>query len=199
MPRHGYFSNFTAVNATTQIEIDQLVLRLKAGEHAAVSELYDRYSDALYGLSYKIVKSEEAAQDVLQDSFVKVWKKIHAYSSEKGSFFTWMLNITRNTAIDYLRKQKKMTSAPIRDIENDVDISGEQLNISTIGLRELVDNLEADHKILVEYLYFKGYTQQEVSDELGIPLGTVKTRIRTAVKELQKIFSSLLFILFWIK
>lgn len=191
---------FVTLDKQTQIEIDSLVARLKQKDRNAVSELYDRYSDALYGLACKIVRSEEVAQDVLQDSFVKIWNKIDHYSAEKGSFFTWMLNITRNTAIDSIRKSNKMTKSSIRDIENDVDlISHQGLNISSIGLKELVEDLQSDHRVLVEYIYFKGYTQQEVSDELDIPLGTVKTRVRAAVRELQKIFTSILFIVLWIK
>jgi len=162
-----------------------------------MSDLYDRYADTLYGLAAKIVKSDEIAQDIVQDSFVKIWKNIDSYNNEKGTFFTWMLNVTRNTAIDFLRKAKKQRATSIQDIENSVDMAGGMsTNVNAIGLSSIVDNLQEDQRILVEYIYFKGYTQQEVSDELEIPLGTVKTRIRSAVKELQKWFVILLTI--WI-
>jgi RNA polymerase sigma-70 factor (ECF subfamily) len=185
------------VDAKTQILIDNLVAKLKGRDERAMSELYDRYADTLFGLASKIVRSDDIAQDVLQDSFVKIWKNVENYSSEKGSFFTWMLNITRNTAIDSIRKSKKYVASSIQDVENTVHMDGgEQINISTIGLKDLVTNLQEDQRILVEYIYFKGYTQQEVSDELEIPLGTVKTRVRTAVRELQKWFVSIF--IFWI-
>jgi RNA polymerase sigma-70 factor (ECF subfamily) len=186
------------LDAKTKIEIDNLVHRLKEKEETAMSELYDRYASTFYGLASKIVKSDEIAQDVVQDAFVKIWKNIQSYNSEKGSFFTWMLNITRNTAIDFLRKSKKERSSSIQDIENSVDMDGGTTpNIDTIGLGSIVENLQEDQRILVEYIYFKGYTQQEVSDELDIPLGTVKTRIRMAVKELKKWFILLLTLTFW--
>ncbi|MFT5580972.1 MAG: RNA polymerase sigma-70 factor (ECF subfamily) [Psychromonas sp.] len=173
----------------SQIEILALVDRLKGREESAMSELYDRYANTFYGLAAKIVKSDEIAQDIVQDSFVKVWKKIDSYNSEKGTFFTWMLNITRNTAIDFLRKTKKEQPTSIQDVENTVHMAGGMAhNINTIGLDSIVNNLQEDQRILVEYIYFKGYTQQEVSDELEIPLGTVKTRIRSAVVEMRKFF-----------
>lgn len=185
------------LSTKTQIEIQQLVKRLKSRNDKAMSELYDRYADTLYGLASKIVKSDEIAQDIVQDSFVKIWKNIDSYNEEKGTFFTWMLNITRNTAIDFLRKTKKERASSIQDVENSVDMAGGMTpNINAIGLSELVGNLQEDQRILVEYIYFKGFTQQEVSDELEIPLGTVKTRIRSAVKELHKWF--VLLVGFWI-
>lgn len=186
------------MNEQTKIEIDNLVRRLKNGEDAAMGELYDRYASTLYGLASKIVHSDEVAQDVVQDSFVKVWKRIKTFDDSKGTFFTWMLNITRNTAIDFLRKTKKESGRSIQDLENDVHMdAGNTLNIDTLGLRNIVADLKEDQRILVEYIYFKGYTQQEVSDELDIPLGTVKTRIRTAVKEMKRYFGILLTFIFW--
>lgn len=169
---------------------------MKNREESAMSELYDRYADTLYGLSSKMVRSDEIAQDVVQDSFVKIWRKIESYDDKKGSFFTWMLNITRNTAIDFLRKNKKEGADSIQDHENNVHISADGISIDTIGVAGLVENLNADQRMLVEYIYFRGYTQQEVSDELNIPLGTVKTRIRAAVMELKKWFVAI--VLFWI-
>ncbi|MFA7275023.1 MAG: sigma-70 family RNA polymerase sigma factor [Crocinitomicaceae bacterium] len=174
-----------------------MVDRLKKREEAAMGEVYDRFASAMYGVASKIVRSDEVAQDVVQDSFVKIWKKVESYDSTKGTFFTWMLNITRNTAIDFLRKTKKENPASIQDLENSVHVSDVAAqNIDTIGIAALVDNLNEDQRILIEYIYFKGFTQQEVSDELGIPLGTVKTRIRAAVQELKKWF--ILFLLIWI-
>ena len=185
------------MNEKSQIEINSLVLRLQNREESAMSELYDRYASTLYGLASKIVRSDEIAQDVVQDAFVKVWKKVETYDNSKGTFFTWMLNITRNTAIDFLRKRKKENPSSIQEIENNVHISEDSSKkMDAIGVKELVDNLNEDQRILVEYIYFKGFTQQEVSDELGIPLGTVKTRIRAAVGELKKFFVAIL--MFWI-
>ncbi|NNC94750.1 MAG: RNA polymerase sigma factor [Chitinophagales bacterium] len=175
-------------------DIDLLISRIKQGEKEAFEVLYDKYSAALFGVVTKIVRSEEIGQDVMQEAFVKIWKKIHSYDSSKGSLFTWMLNISRNTAIDKWRKIKREQKVEIQTDESVVGIQNQHtsINIDSIGLKELVDKLTPEQKLVVEYIYFNGYTQQEVSDELGIPLGTVKSRVRKAVIELRKVFIKLL-------
>lgn len=183
---------------TQNTNIDQLVIRIKAGDKSAFAELYDKYAPALYGVVSKIVRSEEIGRDVMQDAFVKIWKHIHSFNPEKGSIFTWMLNISRNTAIDKLRKLKKEGIVEIPNPDSDVGIGKApqtSTKINNIGLRELVEKLPPEQKLMVDYIYFNGYTQQEVAEALGIPLGTVKTRIRTAVLALRKVFTV---ILFWI-
>lgn len=173
-------------------EIEALVNRLKTGDQVAFGEMYDRYSAALNGVITRIVRDDEAAQDVLQDSFVKVWKNIQSYDSSKGSFFTWMLNIARNTSIDSLRKLKREGKTEIQNWDTSVGVIGAvQQNINTIGLSKLVEKLPAEQKLMIEYIYFNGYTQQEVADELEMPLGTVKTRTRLAMRELRKWFTLL--------
>ena len=163
--------------------------RLQSGDKAAFEELYDSFGAALYGVILKIVGTEEEANDVLQASFVKIWKYAAKYDSKKGSPFTWMLNIARNTAIDALRKRQKTPSSPNQAEIADVGVnSGKELNINTIGLKELVDKLPPEQREVLEYLYFRGYTQQEASEALELPLGTVKTRARTALKKLRAVF-----------
>ncbi len=184
--------NFVSLEPLNNIEIEALVGRLKTGSEAAFAEMYDRYSGALNGIVSRIVRDNEAAQDVLQDSFVKVWKNIHTYDSTKGSFFTWMLNIARNTSIDSLRKLKKEGRTEIQNWEGAVGLVGAvQQNTNAIGLSKLVEKLPPEQQIMIQYIYFKGYTQQEVSDELEMPLGTVKTRTRLAMRELRKWFTLL--------
>lgn len=176
-------------------QLSDLVTRLQNGDKDAFALLYDQYAGALFGVVTKIVRSEEAAQDVLQDSFVKIWKHAASYQPEKGSCFTWMLNIARNTAIDHLRKEKRNAASEIQTLETGVDIPAmahHTPNVQAIGVKDLVHQLPAEQRLMVEYIYYGGYTQQEVADELGIPLGTVKTRVRTAVNALRKYFNLLL-------
>ena len=179
--------------------ISSLINRLKSGDQKAFPELYDNYSSALYGVILKILGSEEHSQDVLQDTFVKIWKKIHSYDESKGSFYTWMLNIARNTAIDKYRKLKKEgVKLEIQDSHLNVTLGEKATNairVDEIGVKELVEKLSPELYQMIDYVYFKGYTHQEVSEELELPLGTVKTRIRSAVKKLRNVFS---LILFWI-
>jgi RNA polymerase sigma-70 factor (ECF subfamily) len=173
-------------------DIERLVNRLKTGDQGAFAEMYDRYSGAINGVITRIVRDTEASQDVLQDTFVKVWRNIQSYDSSKGSFFTWMLNIARNTSIDALRKLKKEGKTEIQNWDAAVGVIGAaQQNINSIGLRKLVEKLPDEQRIMIEYIYFQGYTQQEVADELNMPLGTVKTRTRLAMRELRKAFTLL--------
>ena len=173
-------------------EIEQLVTRLKSGDQVAFAEVYDRYSAALNGIVSRIITDEDAAQDVLQDTFVKIWKNIQQYDSSKGSFFTWMLNIARNTSIDSFRKLKKEGKSEIQNPENSVSVFGTiEQNTNTIGLEKLVEKLSPEQQLMIRYVYFKGYTHQEVADELDLPLGTVKTRTRLAMRELRKWFTLL--------
>jgi RNA polymerase sigma-70 factor (ECF subfamily) len=189
--------SFVSLKILSDIEVTNLTERLQAGDQLAMSTLYDSYGNALYGLIFKIVGDEDVAQDVLQDSFVKIWKKAPSFSREKGSLFTWMLNVSRNTAIDALRKVNKERDYKIQMSTDSVyTLNDSALNVNKIGLDGLIEKLPQEHQLMIEYLYFKGYTQQEVADELDIPLGTVKTRARNAVLELKKYFS--ITVLFWI-
>jgi len=166
-----------------------LLDKVKQGDEAAFAELYDAYSAALYGVVLKICGTEAEANDALQASFVKIWKYAPKYDKAKGSPFTWMLNIARNTAIDALRKRQKTPSAPNQTPEADVGLdAGQEININAIGLDKLVDELPAEQREVIDYLYFKGYTQQEASEALELPLGTVKTRARSALKKLRAVF-----------
>lgn len=174
-------------------EVNTLIIKLQSGDEAAFSKLYDKFSPALYGIIQKIVKNDEISQDVLQDCFVSIWKQAKTFNAEKGSFFTWMLNICRNRSIDVLRKQNRESDHLHVMKETDViSTKEESMNISTIGLKEVVDALPEQHQVIIEYLYFRGYTQQELSEELDIPLGTVKTRARYAMNELRNYFTTLL-------
>ncbi|WP_421763923.1 RNA polymerase sigma factor [Ekhidna sp.] len=174
-----------------QIDQDQLVARIKARNADAFSYLYDNYSAAIYGSISRIVNDEDVAEEVLQDSFMKFWDKIDQYDSSKGRFFTWMVNISRNLAIDKLRSKEMKKVGKTDNIETYVSgIERERLNhmqVDAIGLKETLTSLRDEEKFILEMVYFKGYTQSEISDEFDIPLGTVKTRLRMGLKNMRKV------------
>jgi RNA polymerase sigma-70 factor, ECF subfamily len=176
----------------TIIEEDALVSLLQSKDERGFSILYDNYSSALYGVILKIVRSEEVAADVMQDAFVKIWKNIEGYNRSKGTLFTWILNVTRNAAIDRIRSQEFQNSQKNQDLEtsiNFIDNQGSsQFDVDAIGIRKVVENLRPEHQQMIDLLYFQGYTQAEVSEEFGIPLGTVKTRVKAAVVQLRQYF-----------
>lgn len=187
------------MSVSTPHNIAELTKRVKGGDRSAFSELYDNYSPALFGVVSKILKEDGDAEDVLQDAFVKIWKKINTFDESKGTIFTWMLNIARNTAIDKYRKLKREGKVDIQTLDysvDEVENGSSKMSTETIGLKELVDKLSPEYQLMIEYIYFKGYTQQEVADELEMPLGTVKTRVRKAVSQLREIFITIL-VLLW--
>lgn len=179
------------INTQAKISEQELVSLIQTGSESAFSYLYDNYSGALYGVIFRIVNDTDRASDVLQDSFIKIWKNKESYESSKGTLFTWMLNIARNSAIDSNRskhvKYKIQIDERIVDNENQVD---EQVKTDSIGIKETVAKLRSEYRHVLEYIYMQGYTQQEFSDEFNIPLGTVKTRTRAALQELRNLLNS---------
>lgn len=173
-------------------EVD-LIVGLQNKENKAFAVLYDNYAPALLGIIVKIVRDEDEAENLLQDAFVKIWRNIHQYDATKGRLFTWILNIARNTAINYLRSSHYSVGKEIQSIDNPVSIQtaySENIDVNYIGVAETVEKLEPKLKQIIDLIYFMGYTQQEVSEKLDMPLGTVKTRTRMALLQLRKHFSN---------
>lgn len=162
-------------------------------DRRGIEILYDQYSDVLYGITLKIVLSEDVAQDILQEAFIKIWKNGGSYDSEKGTVFTWSLNITRNLAIDYIRSATYRRRGQAEDLGNVQANPGASLrtetNTDSIGLDKEVGRLDRKYQEVIDLVYFRGYTQSEVKDLLDIPLGTVKSRIRIGLRELRKVFT----------
>lgn len=175
----------------TQYTELELVSLLKSRDRQAYSYLYDNYAGALYGLIMKVLNNEETAKDVLQEVFVKIWRSIDSYDADKGRLYTWMLNIARNSAIDVLRSlrfnQEKKTSGLEHDVYNNESNLSNVIKTDQMGLKKLVNDLKDEHREIIDLAYFKGYTQQEISEELNIPLGTVKTRSRNALIQLKNL------------
>jgi RNA polymerase sigma-70 factor, ECF subfamily len=178
------------------IEEEELVFLLKSKDQKGFSILYNNYSGALYGVINRIILSEDDANDLLQDTFLKIWRNIDNYDPSKGSIFTWMMNIARNLSIDRVRSADFRDSSQNISMEDNVifQVDNEYQtvqDIDSIGLKKVVDNLRPEYRQLIDLIYYKGYTQAEVSEEFGIPLGTVKTRIKAAVGSLRAMLSGL--------
>ena len=171
-------------------DLDLLVNQFQDKNQVAFEKLYDMYSKSIHGVVYNIVKDSDIADELMQDVFIKAWKKADTYSSRKGRFFTWILNIARNTAIDKTRSKAFKQSRQNLNSDYFVDIitSNDNLDASTdaIGIKKFVTNLGKKCKEVIELLYFKGYTQKEASEELQMPIGTVKTRNRNCIQQLRE-------------
>ena len=173
----------------TKYTESELVTLVKQRQQDAFSYLYDHYSGALYNVILAIVPDRELASDVLQEVFVKIWRMSESYDAAKGRLFTWMMNIARNASIDVVRSKAYQNSRQNRELTEAVYETGGSTatNIEKIGLRKLVHALKDDYKVLVELSYFEGFTQDEISKMLNIPLGTVKTRLRAALLQLREL------------
>ncbi len=152
--------------------------------------IYDSFSRALYGVIHKIVTNDELAEDILQEVFIKIWNNASSYDSKKARLFTWMLNVARNSAIDYVRSKQGQVDKKNQPYDTCNNILERPTNLSPnhdhIGLKKLVDNLKPDQKEIIDLAFFEGYTHPEIAEKLQIPLGTVKTKCRTAIGILRK-------------
>ncbi|MDD7913836.1 RNA polymerase sigma factor [Polaribacter ponticola] len=166
-----------------------LILQFQQKDVKAYEKLYNLYCNSISGVVNNIVKNDDVTQEITQDVFIKAWNKADSYSAKKGRFFTWLLNIARNAAIDYTRSKKFKQSKQNLNSDFFVDIleSSSSLDNSTnaIGLKKFVTKLGDKCKAVIELLYFKGFTQKEASEELKMPLGTIKTRNRSCIGELR--------------
>lgn len=168
----------------------KIVSLLEQEDKKAISIIYENYSSALYGVILKITLNEALAEDALQESFVKIWKYAKKYDSKKAKLFTWMYRIARNTAIDKLRSHNLKFTKEVQISDSNVyKLSTDSLNQDTIDLKKHVANLESKYQVVLNALYFEGMTQQEASEELKIPLGTIKSRLKIGLRELKKVYN----------
>ena len=166
-----------------------IVQLLEKGDKSAINLLYQNYSDSLYGVILKITNNEELAQDALQETFVKVWRNSKRYDQKKAKLFTWLYRIARNTAIDKLRSYNNKFEKEVQiDKSNVYILPTSNLNQDVLDLREHVTRLDDKYQIVLKALFFEGMTQQEASEELDIPLGTIKSRLKIGLRELKKVY-----------
>lgn len=182
------FSNI-ALARRIKISEESLIALVSSGSQEGFRILYDNYSAALYGVIERVVVDQGLAEDLLQDAFVKIWKNFSSYHPEKGRLFTWMLNIARNISIDALRSRHQKVSRNIQSIDTFVGLETGGTNadrLDFIGVDAAIKNLKPEQLKLIQMAYFQGYTQEEIAEETAIPLGTVKTRIRSALQVLRQ-------------
>lgn len=171
-----------------------LLLSLRNGEQSALSYLYDNYSGALNNVILNILKDDKNCEDILQETFLKIWNNIKLYDESKGRLFTWMRTIACNLAMDKLRsKEYKKGKLIIGDetmaiLKNDEQSSVDSF-IAKSDMQNRISKLEPQQRKIINMSYFEGYTQEQIAVELSMPLGTVKTKIRSAIISLRKTFN----------
>jgi RNA polymerase sigma-70 factor (ECF subfamily) len=170
---------------------DLLIERFQQKDEKAFAEIHARYSESLFGVIHSVLHDTELSEEVLQDTFVKIWNNSNSYNPSKGRFFTWILNIARNGAIDKTRSKAFKNSKQNQSAAYFVDVLEDKSDFTSkmdaIGIKKYIAMLEPVCKKVIDLLFFKGYTQKEASETLEMPLGTIKTRNRICIKKLREV------------
>jgi RNA polymerase sigma-70 factor (ECF subfamily) len=168
-----------------------LVARMQRRDPHALAELYDRYGRMTYSLILRVVRDSGIAEDLVQETFLRVWNRVHGFDAQKGSIGPWLLAVARNRAIDYLRSaggrernsleyEESDHPALYCDMEKDILASDKARRV-----KSAIDRLSPNLRQVIELAYFEGLSQSEMAERMGQPLGTVKTWVRTALKNLR--------------
>ena len=167
------------------------VTAMKAGDQGAMAELYDRYSSVVYAVALRVLGDTGAAEDVLQEVFLQLWRNPSAFDSARGSLAAWLAVITRNRAIDALRKRKPETDIEdvIVSVAPDLASDADRTRVAA-KIRGVLSAMPLPQKNALEMAYFEGLTHSEIATKTGEPLGTIKTRIRAGLLALRKAFQT---------
>lgn len=177
------------MNTNITYEESELVALLRKKDNQAFNYLYEHYSGALYGVIKQIVADAELSNDVLQETFVNIWRRIDTYDETKGRLFTWILNIARNAAIDKTRSRSFQQTQLQIPLDGETVQTAVRPGIDDYGLKKVILKLKDEQRLLIDLSYFQGYTHEQIATALHIPLGTVKTRIRSALTQLRALLS----------
>jgi RNA polymerase sigma-70 factor, ECF subfamily len=175
-----------AANAPTDAT---LVMRIRARDEAALAAIYDRYAGLVHGVALRILQERTAAEDVLQDVFLRLWRRPEAFDSARGALAPWLAVIARNRALDHLRQLP-----PAGDFEQVVaSVPGEvgttaEAAATLSKVREVLATIPAEQREALEMAFFDGLSHSEIANKTGVPLGTIKGRIRAAVAALRRAF-----------
>ncbi len=181
----------SSTNRNQALDDMRLVAGVRAGDQQALSELYDRYSKVVYGVALRILHDTGAAEDLLQDIFLQLWRKPDAFDSSRGSLAAWLAVIARHRSIDRLRQRR-----PETDIEDCVIVTATDLRDETERslviekVRVVMNEMGPDQRTAMEMAFFEGLTHTEIAEKTGEPLGTIKTRIRSGLQMLRARFAS---------
>lgn len=168
----------------------RLIARLRAGNQQAMSELYDRYGKVVYAVALRVLQDTGAAEDVLQDVFLQLWRKPDAFDASRGSLAAWLAVIARHRSIDRLRQRRPETDIEDCVIASGPDLADEAERVLVIEkVRGALAEMNPDQRSAMELAFFQGLTHSEIAEKTGEPLGTIKTRIRTGLQQLRARFA----------
>ncbi|GMN11692.1 sigma-70 family RNA polymerase sigma factor [Croceitalea sp. MTPC9] len=179
----------------TYPEDEEVLKRLSEKDKSALYTIYDKYSGALYGVIIRMCRDEGKAEDLLQETFVKIWQKIDTYDSSKGKFYTWAYRIAKNTTLNALRKPKQLIQT--EDLSVYKDKVQTEITPDFAQLTGAIKKLEPHHQEAISLVYFRGYTHREAYEEMGVPLGTFKSYVRQALSLLRESYKKELIVLWF--
>jgi RNA polymerase sigma-70 factor, ECF subfamily len=185
--------------APTSASDESLMADIARADNAALSQLYDRYSSAVYGLALRMLASETAAEEIVQETFWRVWRRSATFDAGRGQLITWLLGIAHNLCIDELRRRRSrvvpFTGQAQEELLDALPASGPPVE-EEIWLRErrrliqdALTQLPLEQRRTVELAYFKGLSQREIAEATNEPLGTIKTRVRLGLRKLKELLA----------
>ncbi len=177
-------------------EDHEVITRLITGDDTALYQLYDKYSGALFGVILRMCRDKTKAEDLLQETFVKIWENIEAYETSKGRFYTWAYRIARNTTLNSLRKKSKLIQTDDLSVYDTKEVTAEETDYSE--LKGSIKTLEPHHQKAITLVYYNGYTHKQAHKKMGVPLGTFKSYIRQALKQLRETYSEKLIYIWFV-
>lgn len=183
----------------TGLHDDELMDRVSRRDLHAFEAVYDRYGDVVYSVALRVARDPYIAEDIAQDVFVRVWRRPDLFDPNRGKLVTWLLSVTRNRAIDERRSHSRRVrheAMPASSEEEDVLPSGDDRDDPALAsvladerqaVRQALEVLPPEQRLVLQLAYFGGLTQQEIADRLGQPLGTVKTRVRLGMQKMRSV------------
>ncbi|MBO0342704.1 MAG: RNA polymerase sigma factor [Bacteroidota bacterium] len=174
---------------------NEAITRLMSGDNDALFQLYDKYSGALYGVILRMCRDQTKAEDLLQETFIKIWRSIDSYDSSKGRFYTWAYRIARNTTLNSMRSKEKLIQTDDFRVYDSKETNEEVPDYTE--LKGSIKTLEPHHQEAITLVYYRGYTHKQAHKAMGVPLGTFKSYVRQALKQLRKTYTKKL-VYIWI-
>ena len=168
----------------------QLMRRIRQRDEHALQYLYDQCSRPVYSLALRVLGNTDLAEEVVQDVFMKVWEAPEKWEPNRGALMSWLLTVTRYAAIDRLRREKRRaTTEPLEDHTEQAGSDGSLGE--TLALNGALGELPAEQRAVIQLAYYQGLTHQDIADVTGIPLGTVKTRLRLGMQKLRVVWQDM--------
>ena len=166
---------------------EELVYRVAGGDEQALSELYDRYSRLVYATGVRLLRDVSLVEELVQDAFTNVWRRAGTFDPERASFTTWLYRITRNRVVDLTRRGKarpiSVGEDPLQTVPGGLE---PEASVDSWDLARALSRIPGEHREVLTLAYFQGLTQNEISQQTGVPLGTIKSRTTAALKRLRR-------------